>query len=242
MLMSPSTRLVGLLAVPVLVFGLGLGLSDPASAATERRSTPTFQSIVSSGPFEVQVRQAAQIGVELDGDADVLAQIETVVEGVDGGTLQIRPRRGVRLSGPRPVVVRIAMPQLQAVALRGAGDLTVEAFQTPQLKVSIAGAGNAVMRALDTERLTLNISGSGDMRADGRARQTQLNIAGSGDAKLRGLVAEQVEVSIAGSGSAELRADKALDVSIAGSGDVRYVGNPVVKRSVVGSGTVQPLH
>jgi hypothetical protein len=239
MLMHSFPRLVGLLALPALV--LGLCMPDTANAATERRTTPAFQSVVSSGPFDVQVRQAAQISLELEGDADVLAQIETVVEGGDGGTLQIRPRRGVRLSWPKTVVVRIAMPQLQALALRGSGDLTVEAFQTPQLRVSIAGAGNVVIRALDTERLSLSISGSGDIRADGRARQTELNIAGSGNAKLRALAAEQVDVSIAGSGDAELRADKRLDVSIAGSGDVRYLGNPVVKRSVVGSGTVQAL-
>lgn len=234
-----ATLITGLMATALLAGGLLA--TAPAQAATESRATAPFQAIVSGGAFELQVRQADRVSVELEGDEAVLAQIETTVEDGDGGTLQIRPRRGARLSGFKAPVVRIGLPTLTAVTLQGAGDLKLDSFQTPQLRVAINGAGSAALKQLTSERVAFSIAGSGDIRADGRVPQVQLNIAGSGDGRLQGLVADRVSVSIAGAGSAQVRAEQALDVSIAGSGDVRYLGNPVVKRSILGSGQVQPL-
>lgn len=219
----------------------GIGMASEAQAAVETRSTATFQSIVSSGAFDIQVRQGEQISVELEGDEGVLALIETIVDAEDGGTLRVQPKRGARMPSFKNPVVRITLPQLQAVALRGAGDLKLESFNAPQLRLSISGSGNAVFKSLTSEKLVLSISGSGDIRGDGRAQQLKLSIAGSGDAKLRALSGDQVDVSIAGSGSAEVAAEKTLNVRIAGSGDVRYLGTPAIKTSVAGSGSVKSL-
>lgn len=225
---------------------VALSLSPGAAyAAREQRNTGDFQAVVASGSFEVQIRQGERTQVELDGDEAVLAKIETVVESGDNGpVLQIRQKdKGGWFSGNTgsKVVVRIVTPKLQSMALRGSGDLKLEAFSTPQLVVSVAGSGDASLTALSTERLTVSLAGSGDVRGDGRTKALKLSIAGSGDARLRGLLAETVDVGIAGAGDAEVHADKSLGVSIAGSGDVRYGGNPSLKTSIAGSGTVKSL-
>src|SRR5215469_3037618 len=58
-----------------------------ASAQGQSRSVSGFNAIASSGPFNVYIKLDGNESVKVDADADIINDIETVVEG---GTLKIR--------------------------------------------------------------------------------------------------------------------------------------------------------
>jgi hypothetical protein len=206
--------------------------------ATDARTVGEFQAISLRGAVDLVVKQGAQ-SVQVQGDDNLLTLIETVVESTgQGPTLVVRMKRGESFSTRNKLVVNVTVPKLSGVAAEGAGDIRVEAFNTPALKLALSGSGDAHLPKLTTDDLGISISGSGDVSADGTAGKLKVSIAGSGDVRLSDLKAEDVSVSIAGSGDAVVHANRTLDVSIAGSGDVSYSGNATVKSTVAGSGSV----
>jgi hypothetical protein len=207
--------------------------------ASETRELPEFQAVELSGSMDLKIRQGTPQSVQVEADDNLLPLLETVVEGTGAqARLAIRWKRGQSIRTRAKVLVTVVVPMLNAAALKGSGDLQIDAFNTPALKLSLAGAGDVRIKDLSTEDLQLSLSGSGDVAGQGKARKLKISIAGSGDVRLAELESDEVRVSIAGSGDAAVNAQKSLDVSIAGSGDVSYVGNPAVKSSVAGSGSV----
>src|SRR5579863_3855212 len=62
-------------------------VSIKASAQSQTRSVSGFNSIASAGPFNVYVKLDGNEGVKVEADADIINDIETVVED---NTLKIR--------------------------------------------------------------------------------------------------------------------------------------------------------
>lgn len=211
--------------------------------ATETRDTGAFDGVALSGGFNVVIRQGSGTKVELKADRNLLPYIETrVVDGRNGRTLQIEPKKGYNVSSSTNPSFTIEMPALRAVAVAGSGLIKVEPMKTGGVDASIAGSGDIRFAGLDAERLGMKVSGSGDIVAAGRCGNAHVSIAGSGDVKAAELVADEVKVSIAGSGDAQVNATKKLHVSIAGSGDVKYTGSPEITSSIAGSGKVRRLN
>lgn len=222
--------LIGLAAACVAL----CAASSRAAPATESRPVTEFERISVRGPIDLTVRQAGKAALELRAEPNMLALIETTVEG---GTLTIKPKRGENLRGA--VRATVDAVQLKAVHASGSGDVAIESLKTPALDLRMSGSGDARLRELATDELNVRLAGSSDVDASGRANKFVVRITGSGDVRARELQSDDVSIHIAGSGDASVTAHKRLAVSIAGSGDVRYAGNPPdVTTSVAGSGTV----
>ena len=241
--MDKTTFLRSLLPAAVLVGITIAPLAGQAAPATETRAVPEFTAIATSGSMALQISQGVVASVQVTADDKVLSHVVTVVEaGRFGPTLHIRMKRegwgwgGSHHSGAIKVVV--VTPRLTGVASSGAGDIRIDAMQTPALQLALSGSGNAGLAGLNTDELGISIAGSGDVRADGRSARLNVSIAGSGDVRLADLRSDEVTVKIAGSGDAAVQAHKTLSVSIAGSGNVVYSGDATVKKSVAGNGTV----
>jgi len=232
-----TLALIGLAWLPLA--GEATAATGSGKLATETRALPDFQAIELSGSMDLKVRQGSPQSVQVQADDNLLLLLETVVEGSGADArLNVKWKRWQSIQTRSKVVVTVVVPKLSAVALKGSGDLQVDAFNTPALKLAISGAGDAEIKDLATEELVVSLSGSGNLAGQGKATKLKVSIAGSGDVRLSDLQSEEVRVSIAGSGEAAVHAQKSLDVSIAGSGDVSYVGNPTVKSSVAGSGSI----
>lgn len=194
-----------------------LPLAAPAAETRETRTVGEFTGIAVSAPIDVHVTQGGGPTVTLEGDAEALARIETVVES---GRLRIRTRPGERSrSWSRKVTARVTARRIEAL--------------------SIAGSGDIIAPALTGESLDVSIAGSGDVRVGGKVAGLTASIAGSGDIRAGELEAQRVKVTIAGSGDAVVHARQALSVNVAGSGDVRYHGDPAVEQTILGSGSVR---
>ena len=236
-----------LLAASLLVLALPAAAAREVSGsgriATERRAITGFDALASAGDFEVELHQGASEGIELVGDDDLLALVETVVESRDGSrrTLRIAPRRDVDLRPSRRIRVRVDLVRLAAIALSGSARVKATGVRSDRLALSLGGSGDIVLTALEAQRLAVDIGGSGRVTVDGRSPEAVLSVAGSGHAGLAGLAADDVSVSVAGSGAADVRAERRLKVSIAGSGRVRHGGAAQPTVSIVGSGDVRRL-
>ena len=210
--MTLVSRATGL-AAALLAFAL------PAAAADHRESRPVgdFTEVGVSAPIDVHVTQGEAHSLTLEGDAETIARLETVVEG---GRLRIRVRQGQQSwTWNRKATARVVARRIDALVVAGAGDITAPAITGEALKVSIAG--------------------SGDVRVGGKVEGFTASIAGSGDVRASELDAQRVKVTIAGSGDATVRARQALSVSVSGSGDVRYYGDPTIEKTIMGSGSVK---
>ncbi len=140
------------------------------SAATERRAVSGFNRIAIVGSFEVEMRQGTQEGVELTGDDNLLALVETRVERASGAaTLKIGPKNDTQLGATRPIHVRVDLIHVSGIDLGGTGSIAAKGLHTARLGVSIGGAGSVELAGLEAQRLAVSIGGSGRGRADGRA-------------------------------------------------------------------------
>ena len=179
-LISGSRRLFRQL---VLLAACSAGLAQ-AESIREPRTLGAFQAIVSSGSFDVHVRQSERTTVEVEGESTIVAQIDTTVEpSADGPVLHLRTKPGARWRGLKPVRVHVGTPELRSVMLRGSGDLEISALKSPELRVGLRGSGDARIRGLQTERLSASLAGSGDLQADGQATRVSLSMAGSGSVR-----------------------------------------------------------
>jgi hypothetical protein len=182
--------------------------------AEEHRTVAEFHAVDFEACGSVRVRVGEGPTVHLSGDDNLLALVETEVEG---GVLT------VSLAEPcsfrRGLEVVLGTPALARFTLEGVGD------------VRIAG--------LAAERLELAIEGAGTLQAQGSARGLAGTIEGSGALLLAELEAEEAELSIEGSGSMDVRVARSLHYSIAGSGQIRYSGAPELAGRIDGSGTVE---
>lgn len=243
-MLNPSRRALftTLALLSLVVLPLASQAASPTGSgkvASETRVLPEFQSIELSGSMDLKVRQGTPQSVQVEADDNLLPLLETVVEGSGAGArLNIQWKRWQAIRTRAKVVVTVVVPQLSGVALKGSGDLQLDAFTTPALKLAISGAGDARIKDLVADELAISLSGSGDVAGQGKATRLKIGIAGSGDVRLTDLESDDVRVSIAGSGDAAVNAQKSLEVSIAGSGDVSYVGSPKVKSTVAGSGSI----
>lgn len=178
-----------------------------------------FDGIALGISADVYVSQG-DYGVEVTGPAKSTERVELKV---NGGTLGIGTKRGIRGWSSRGVKVYVTMPNISSISIGGSGDVEMEsAFN-------------------DMDDLSVSIGGSGNVNIMGKAKSIEVSVAGSGDVDAAGVNADLAKVNIAGSGNVKVGKVKKLEVSIAGSGDVYYKGNPTMKQSVVGSGDVRKL-
>lgn len=185
-------------------------------AASEDRTAENFDNVTVEGSADVNIAVGPETQVTVHADDNVLPLIETKVKGdtlVISSTGLYSTKLGVK--------VIISVPQLNGIAIKGAGDVDV--------------------KGVDSENFAATVAGSGDVKVAGKTQKLNVSVRGSGDLKLQDLEATRADVSIAGSGDVTVNVVEELSVSIAGSGDVKYKGTPKVSKSIAGSGSVRQV-
>jgi hypothetical protein len=209
----------------------------PAAAAQTRENRPVsgFHALSVAAVLDVDVVQDGTESLTLEGDADVLSRIESVVQE---GRLQLRYRPGTRLRDHARAHAVVHARTLDAVSLAGAGKVRADSLKSDALALSISGSGDMDIGRIAAQRASLAISGSGDMRLAGNAGELKVRISGSGSVDAAKLEARRGDVKIAGAGDATVWVREQLATSISGVGDVRYYGDPSVAKSIRGVGHV----
>lgn len=217
-------------------YGSGKNRERGSGVKVEKaRVLGAFTKLRIDGPFDVKLSQAGSDQATVVADDNLEPLVETLVEG---DTLVVRMRRDTGFTTRLAPTVRIDARALQAVAINGSGDLTVERFKADGLGLTVIGSGDVHFGLVELKDLSVSISGSGDVRMAGRAEQQTWKISGSGDVDARSLTGRTARVELNGSGDVAIGVTEQLDAQLSGSGDLSYAGRPQLRQSVSGSGEI----
>lgn len=210
------------------------------AAADETRKVSGFTGISSSGSYHVIITMGTTESLRLEGDADHISEIETVVES---GTLKIRNNKksGSWTSRTGKINIYITAKSLKNLTLSGSGDMNVKGLvKSTDISTTLGGSGN-ISLTLEATNYAATISGSGEIKASGKTENARINVSGSGDFEGNGLRTNVTSAKVSGSGNIFINADKALEAAMSGSGNIRYSGSAAVKASKSGSGRISKL-
>ena len=193
---------------------VGKGVQGSGVRKTEKRDMSAFKSIETNGAFAIQVTCQQSPSLEIEGDDNLLPLIKTEVRN---GVLNIY--NDGSYTATKAIVVRIAVPDLEAISSTGATDIHVTNVKNDQLTITWKGAGK--------------------LEAAGETKFVHISSTGAGKIDTGRLRAERAKVTVNGAAQVDVYASQQLDVTVSGVGQVTYGGNPpVVNKNVTGLGGV----
>jgi hypothetical protein len=246
----------------ILPFVLGMLMSTTLVFAQSRetRKVESFTKVAFRFPGKLYLKQGSPQKLELEGSKDVLAELET---RVDGNRLIIG-REGKwfdwNWTDNDKITVYITVPNIDAVSVSGSGDIIGQGkITTDDLDLNVSGSGSLTLDVDATGDVEADVSGSGAIDLKGTCRSFDSDVSGSGEVELTinitesadfgvsgsGKInasgsAESVKTSISGSGkvlAADLQTNR-CEVKISGSGDVEISVKNELDATISGSGSV----
>jgi hypothetical protein len=221
------------LIIMILATGLASGQSK------ETRDVRGFSKVNFGVAGELFIRIGPEFKLVLEGDRDILDEIETEVSG---NRLNIKKENWRFSFKNEHVAVYITMPELEGLGVSGSGKAQiVDDIKADELSLGVSGSGKLITSGLNVDRFDCGISGSGDviLGNSGSIDNGTISISGSGGFSGEGVEIDHLEVRISGSGNCRCRAGDSLDAHVSGSGNVTYLGSPRVNARVSGSGHVR---
>lgn len=211
-------KITVLILLAVLAGGCHHGMLNQVSGSGNRqkqkREIATFTSISTEGAFHIEVIAQKTPSLEIEADDNILPLIGTEVSN---NVLHIKSKQGYSVS--EPVIIRIAVANLEGVTVNGAGKIDVE--------------------GLNNERFELDINGAPSVKVSGETKLVDIDTNGAATIDTSKLRAVRAVVETKGVSRVEVRAADQLDVTVSGPSSVVYSGDPVVNKTVNGPGSVQ---
>lgn len=225
----------------------------------EERNVDRFTKISFGLPGKLYLKQGSPQKVVLEGDQDVLGDVET---DVSGGRLRIakKGRWSNWNSGDHKIVVYVTVADIEAVGVSGSGSVIGQSkIKAGDLDLNVSGSGSLSLEANVSGDVEVDVSGSGDLTFEGTCQSFESDVSGSGNINLSANVDDAAEFGISGSGkikargsadrvkadisgagkvlAADLQADR-CEVRISGSGDVEINVKSELDADISGSGSV----
>lgn len=195
----------------------GRKLRESGVIETKTYDLSGFKAVTLKSVANVKITFGSTYRVEVEADEVYLEFMEldvrrkTLVIDMDDD--------GYSMNLRTDIIVRITMPELAEVRLKGVGDMLIEDFNGEALEVSLSGVG--------------------DIEIDGTVEELDVSVSGVGDADLRHLQATDAWATVSGMGDLKLSVSGTLDARVSGFGDIIYYGRPKdVNRSVSGFGDI----
>lgn len=237
-----KTKFITAITGLILITGLLLSEANAhvfGNDKKENREVSPFSKISLAVPGQLYLTQGDEYKLEIEGDEDVLDDIETTVKN---GRLRIKYDKPFRFSwNNKKVKIFVTTKEVEGLSVSGSGKIIAENdISTEDIEFKVSGSGEIDIDNLMASRINASISGSGDVSIAGMNSAESLNMSISGSGKLHAsdLKIRKADISISGSGGCSVYVSDDLEVRVSGSGKVRYRGNPVVNANISGSGKV----
>ena len=216
--MKKTLLLMSLLLLTSLVAGCHNGILNRVSGSGNRekqkRNAASFNSISYNGAFDVNIVCQQPVGLEIEGDDNILPLVGTEVSN---NVLHIKNLRDYSVS--EPIKLKISVPNLEGIAVNGAG------------KIEVSGMKN--------EKFEIDANGAPTIRVSGETKLVDIDANGAGKIDTHKLRASKAIVDSKGVSKVDVQAMDQLDVTVSGPSHVTYEGNPVVNKTVNGPGSVE---
>lgn len=177
----------------------------------QKRQVASFSSISTNGAFTIEVTCQKDPSLEIEGDENVLDFVKTEV---GGNILRIENSQSYSVS--EPVLVRISVPNLEGLAVNGAGRINV--------------------KGMNNEKFEIDTNGAPTITAAGTTKLVDIAVNGAGKVDSQNLHATRAVLDVRGAARVDLDVSDQLDVKISGPSSVTYNGNPTVNKSIQGPG------
>jgi hypothetical protein len=204
-----------LLLLPVLATGCHHGrfaeIKGNGKRELQKRQVASFTSISTNGAFTIEVTCQKDLSLEIEGDENVLDFVKTEVAG---NILRLENTKSYDVS--EPIRVKISVPNLEGLAVNGAGHIDIKGMKNDKFEIDTNGAP------------TITVAGTTkmvDIAANGAGKVDTLN-----------LHATRAVVDARGVAKVDLDVSDQLDVEISGPSSVTYSGNPSVNKKIQGPG------
>jgi hypothetical protein len=207
----------------------------------ETRKVENFTKIALRVAGNVVLKQGSPQSVEIEGDKDILKEIETNVEG---SKLVIeRDGKWNDWNSEKKVTIYITVEKIDALSVSGSGSIEAQnKITTGDIDVAVSGSGSLKAEIDATGDMNANVSGSGSIDLRGKCRALDSDLSGSGNVKLDLAVAGKADFSVSGSGRVQSSGSaNEVKATISGSGKV-LAANMEASRCEVkisGSGNVE---
>lgn len=204
-----------LLLLPVLAAGCHHGrfaqVQGNGKRELQKRHVAAFTSISANGAFMIEVTCQKDASLEIEGDENVLDFVKT---DVNSNILRLENSQNYSVS--EPIRVRISVPNLEGLAVNGAGHIDVKGVKNDKFEIDTNGAP-AITVAGTTKMVDIAANGAGKVDA-------------------QNLHATRAVVDARGVARVEVDVSDQLDVEISGPASVNYNGNPSVNKTIHGPG------
>ena len=210
---------VCLLLLPLLVSGChhsrrGPDIKGSGNRVTVKREVPAFTGIVTEGAFVIEVTCQKETSLEIEGDDNI---INLVKADVANNILRLTSSDNYSVSDA--VKIKISVPNLESLAVTGAGEIDIKGMNNEKFEIDSDGAPKIYV-AGNTKVLDIDSNGAGQIDTH--------NLRA-----LRGVVESN------GVSKIELDVKDELDVTVSGPSSVRYQGDPKVNKTINGPGSVE---
>jgi hypothetical protein len=261
-------RILPVMLVTLLLSSCTLvALQGSGSVIMETREVSNFEQVDVCCGMQLVLTQGEQEQLVLEGDDNILPEIETIVRG---GTLNVHFRRnlgGLRLRLSRPVIVHLQMATIYGITISGGGSLETDRIETDRIEtdrvtMEFSGGSQGMIGALQAGIATLNASGGGQIDIDNLTVDTlNLEVSGGGRTTIvegvatgqrvvisggsrylaSGVESQTATLEVSGGGEAEVWVTEALRVQASGGSDVVYSGNPSIEQELSGGSDLRSV-
>ena len=204
-----------LVLLPILAAGCHHGrfadIKGNGKRELQKRQVAPFTSISTNGAFTIEVTCQKELSLEIEGDENVLDLVKT---DVDNNILRLDNKQSFSIS--EPIKVRISVPNLEGLAVNGAGHIDIKGMNNDKFEIDTNGAP------------TITVSGT--------TKMVDIAANGAGKVDTQNLHATRAVVDARGVAKVELDVSDQLDVEISGPSSVIYTGNPSVNKNIQGPG------
>lgn len=189
-----------------------------------------FNAIDLQGIFDCRIERGDSFAVDLDGDPKEKDRYEVYVNGstlvIDYGEKRRYFWKRNPLDG-HEVRVRITLPELRDLDVRGAGKLVFRGFDEDEMDVKFTGAvlANGDVTA---DRLSVELTGASMLDLDGKGRFLQADITGASGLRAYGYEVEQCVVEAHGASMARVNVSDRLEIKKGVASSISHRGGAEV--------------
>ena len=204
-----------LLLLPILATGCHHGrfaeIQGNGKRELQKRQVAAFTSISANWAFTIEVTCQKDPSLEIKGDENVLDFVKTEV---NSNILRLENSQNYSVS--EPIRVKISVPNLEGLAVNGAGHINVKGLKNDKFEIDTNGAP------------TVTVAGT--------TKMVDIAANGAGKVDAQNLHATRAVVDARGVAKVDLDVSDQLDVEISGPSSVTYNGNPTVNKNIHGPG------